>query len=1761
MKRIKRGIAFCLVIMLLMGIAFDNGFAMMDQVKAADETTEESAIEEQSITEEALAEETAATEETTEEPAVQETVPEQPEATPAAEEPATEETAAEETVPEQPETKWQQALQLKHEIQDAGGHTEMIVFADIKEGTFDANADEVTMKVSKVDAGLTETITRLAKDKLTEEQMLGSYFLYKVEFQVNGITVEPGREVKLTFQPRDYKVDDVKKANVFYYNEAYSPAGNQAEEIVEIPQKADKMEELQNAGASIENIDEEYDLTEITLHSDGKANEIVTEGRRSTVYGCYLEEQKPIENKEEVKEETTEATETEGTKTEEKENLKTLTYKNKEVTINVSEVKEGAIPKNAELKVVPIKKDDKDTKEQYAEVEKQVQKKAEKNLQRVKGFLAYDISFVDKEGKEIEPNSEVKVSIEYDEAAKPEIRSLLKKDESEVSILHLEEDEEGNIKNVVDMEESNQIDTLKKTSDNEIKKVELRTKSFSAFTIYWYEGNYSRDSVQVKYIDEEGNSLDAQASQANVNEYGLDQPITIADKYAKEIVGYTYKKSTVASSSQTALSATEILKLRLHKSWTWSGGSTYEIQYSYKDYFGYESWSGFESGEDIYMVYEKDSSGGGNTGGSSATGNLAHRKYVETKNDGTFDLTLDVTGAIGTENNPAKVDVVFVLDLSGSMKGTNIEAAKNAVQTLTTNVSKNKLLDSKWKMVTFSSRATTQTQEWISAGEINQKVQGYTDYSCNGGTNYEAGLRHAGAAIGTARADAVKIVIFLTDGEPTYHGVSTAGGSNKTNKADYEGALEGAKTITCNRFYAIGMGLPDKVYQPSWFEPWLSGLEVLTNVANQTTSDSKQAINVGEGESLDSVFAEISGSITTYTAENVTIVDTLTDEVDLVDPSQLVVRVLDKNKHDVTNQEKSAGNIQATYNQRTKQVKLDFDDSYALKDGYTYSVTVNIKTNAVAIDKYEKNDYDYPDTGEADTGVTSAGKKGIYSNKADSAKVTWSTNNENKEGTYNRPVVQIPAKDLPQRVKKEPVNFFLNLSSAILDVDGNIGGQQASAFTTSVSGHFSSMTNNVQGIGVPINEDLRVVVPQEHDHNQQTSSGVYGVIGGTSNINAKQVDEKIRELGHENGTNGNQSGTEDEYYQIVNGKGEAAFPTDEEIFSYIKTNWNTPKTGVNKNQNITVNGSPINKDKLTTENFAIRWYVFKDQANGEYWHIDGILVPKSGILTVKKTFLNEESALEVADSFKIQVTGDFLGDSESTTIEKSINDSEEPVKNSDGSLTFTWNLAVFGPQYTVKEIGYETDSGDRWEYESTEWKYTNASNQSETGNTTATTVGTERTAEDENAKTQTLEFTNKYSSKNEDLLPYILVSKTFTGLSSKQISQLASRFSLVVEKKDESFKKTLRLDDENAIVTPKFELNDDIKDYTYTWKIEGCKTGEYRVTETGQDVEDYDVTTEGVGETVEVKEGNWTFNPNVKTITSNKETNFVMGNNKIILASLTGSDGYLIWTNEQLSYTQRGTVINAINTLEELQTFKAGEATEENCHFYYGDALIDGISIAGGTIKYNSQTQKLSFSGKSQWKHVGEGTYSIKGAQNADIVVTNSYQEQNVEIDLLKHGTTYDNVLEGAKFTLYKGSMLDGKINWESNPVSGYEKFDISSSKVELNLSAGYYKLKETEAPVGYHVLDDEIAFKVEKRNVSLINQITGGTLESESEMWKLDNTGGKIVLHIKNDMIYELPQSGGTGIYWYLFGGMLLMMAASLVVYKKRRREVLERK
>lgn len=1036
--------------------------------------------------------------------------------------------------------------------------------------------------------------------------------------------------------------------------------------------------------------------------------------------------------------------------------VKTLNYSDDQIDVSVSAYQENVIPENAELQVTPITADS----EAYADVEQKVQEKVAEEEKEVAGFLAYDITLVDPEGNKLEPNGEVKVSMNYKPAAIPESVQETGAENTEVSVLHLEENAAGEVRQVVDMTSENQVETLNTTETNEIQTVEVTTDSFSVFTITWTYGWKEKSfKIKVHYVDESGTEIEVKGAPEELKFSENNKTIELSN-YWREAVDSQYEETSVIKVNDINGSAITHLQMS-------SQYFTYYVKYRKSEAYQYTEWlssSGKTEGN-IYFVYRKNSSGGSTGGGSSATGNLGHSKYVTYNNDGTYDLTLDVVGAVGTETNPAAVDIVFVLDLSNSMEGNNLSEAKKAVKTLTSNIERNDIIDAKWKLVTFASSAQIETESWVSTDVINNKIQSYTDTDCNkgqaGGTNYEAGLTQAGQVLHTARQNSTKIVIFLTDGQPTFHGVNTSGGHTETDKEDYEGALKGAGTITCDRFYAVGMGLPDEVYKPNRWEAWLSGLDVLTNVANATQcSGSKQAINVDKGGSLESVFSNIAGSITEYTAMNVTITDQLTPEVDLVDDKGEIIessnnfriKVLDKNKQDVTNNEVTEGKIKASYDVNKKEIKLDFLDSYKLKDGYTYSVTARIKPNEKAKEKYKNNKYSYPDTGEKGTGPTSEDKKGIFSNVENSAKVTWTTDGETKEGKYNRPVVQIPEKEIPVELKKEPVNFFLNLSSSILDTDGNISGQLESAFTTSVSGSFSGDANNPQGIGVPINTDLRVIVPEEHNHAALTEGGkVYGVIGGTSTTNAKEVDAKIRELGDKDGTNGNQAGTEDEYYRIVNGSDQAEFPTDQEIFEYIKSNWNMPKTGVNKNQNITINGNPIDKDKLTTENFAIRWYVFKDQGNREYWHIDGILVPKSGVLTITKTFSDQEVTDDVKNSFKIKVTGDFLGETNSTTIEKGLNDAGKPTVNSDGTVTYRWDLAVFGNSYTIEEVGYETASNSKWKYKSTEWTYTDADGKESKGTTTSSRVETQRTAEDETPKTQLFQLSNMYELANVTL--------------------------------------------------------------------------------------------------------------------------------------------------------------------------------------------------------------------------------------------------------------------------------------------------------------------------------------------------------------------------------------------------------------------------
>lgn len=285
--------------------------------------------------------------------------------------------------------------------------------------------------------------------------------------------------------------------------------------------------------------------------------------------------------------------------------VKTLNYSDDQVDVSVSAYQENVIPENAELQVTPITADS----EGYADVEQKVQEKVAEEEKEVAGFLAYDITLVDPEGNKLEPNGEVKVSMNYKPAAIPETVQETGAENTEVSVLHLEENAAGEVQQVVDMTSENQVETLNTTETNEIQTVEMTTESFSVFTITWKYSVWSQFTITAKYVDLSGNVIDVAEPPSNIK-ISEDNPINLTE-YWREAEGYHQVKITADKIDGTeieSLQSSSEYKDILIGRWT-----EYYIKYKQKDKSNYTNWltAGVPFSTDhtegtIYFVYEKE---------------------------------------------------------------------------------------------------------------------------------------------------------------------------------------------------------------------------------------------------------------------------------------------------------------------------------------------------------------------------------------------------------------------------------------------------------------------------------------------------------------------------------------------------------------------------------------------------------------------------------------------------------------------------------------------------------------------------------------------------------------------------------------------------------------------------------------------------------------------------------------------------------------------------------------------------------------------------------------------------------------------------------------------------------------------------------------------------------------------------------------------------------------------------------------------------
>lgn len=420
---------------------------------------------------------------------------------------------------------------------------------------------------------------------------------------------------------------------------------------------------------------------------------------------------------------------------------------------------------------------------------------------------------------------------------------------------------------------------------------------------------------------------------------------------------------------------------------------------------------------------------------------INHEKYATLRDDGTYDLTLTVAGKKGTETNKAKLDVIYILDKSGSMKedfgGTSKRiAASNAITALTKSLKQNANIDARFSMVTFSGNKTTgmwgqgDTKTWddaevaVSWTTDAGTIERGSKPTSNGGTNYQAGIRTAKELLTSKRAGAMTAVIFISDGDPTFYynpdGYTRGDGNNDGNggadnlKVCLDAAKNEIANLGVNYFYTVGVGKASDYVN-------LSDLCSASGVSGAKNFDGTNT------DELTKAFSTIESDILTFLCSNVSIQDVLSENVEIVKDKDGVFKSLKivvtgkdgktivEGDNKVTFQDGTQNvTLKAGYNSKTKTITLDFPAEYQLNAEYTYKVIANIDATEKAYENYRKNLTDnkdenekgYKDAADAGTG-THAGEKGMYTNENSEAKMTYTFRGEEYTELYDKPVIKL----------------------------------------------------------------------------------------------------------------------------------------------------------------------------------------------------------------------------------------------------------------------------------------------------------------------------------------------------------------------------------------------------------------------------------------------------------------------------------------------------------------------------------------------------------------------------------------------------------------------------------------------------------------------------------------------------------------------------------------------------------------------------------
>lgn len=536
-------------------------------------------------------------------------------------------------------------------------------------------------------------------------------------------------------------------------------------------------------------------------------------------------------------------------------------------------------------------------------------------------------------------------------------------------------------------------------------------------------------------------------------------------------------------------------------------------------------------------------------------------------------VALSVKGSSSYSATSTSANVIFVVDVSGSMEGNSLRTAKSAIRAAASTILGQE--NTKVSLVSFSTHAQTDLEPTDNINSFNRAVDSlYAD----GGTNWEAGLSKANNLV-SSNPNTKNYVIFVSDGNPTFRNSSNGYGWDYNwdyyvygnGNTDPRGDNFDAADTVAKRLVANGVTLYN-----------INAFGDATNMRNLGGISSDNYFEASNSMALQQALSTIVQDIVNaHDYRNVTMTDAISDAVvsntsdgDLNSDS-VTVSVRDENGDAVKLTKNADGSYSYTKDGATKSfygptvsgktVTWSLGDQYKLENGWTYTASFDVLFTQDTLNKAAAllNDTSKSEPNlTVDNGVVKAytnTESGNGASYIEQTTVNNVTTEKNGQENFDRPSITVPtasALTVSKKVSGGAANIGEKFNFVLSNVDlaGKTYGTGDAAVTFDANGNYEFKLAHGESktvAGLPVGTTLNL---KETDLSGNAKTSTTAKVDGGEAETVKSENSNATE------TDSVPVTVVARPYTLNNGK--LVAPTDANTVEFTNTMELVPQTGV-----------------------------------------------------------------------------------------------------------------------------------------------------------------------------------------------------------------------------------------------------------------------------------------------------------------------------------------------------------------------------------------------------------------------------------------------------------------------------------------------------------------------------------------------------------------------------------------------------------------------